>query len=343
MACFKNAGDIKVGVVGYGGAFNMGRTHLEEAQSAGMVPAAVADMDAARLEVASADFTGIRTYNSLDGMLEGSSVDLVVIITPHNTHAPLALKALESGRHVICEKPMAVTTQECDRMIAAANENDVVISTYHNRHWDGCILEALENIGSGMIGDVYRIEAHMGGYRRPSDWWRSSKSLSGGILYDWGVHLLEYALQIISAPIAEVSGFAVNGRWAPETAWKEDTNEDEAFAVVRFKDGRWLTLCMSCLDSKPKEGQLEITGTEGTLVFDNANWQSITHDADRTIVTKGKNRPSEGERFYQNVAAHLVEDEPLVITGEWARRPIHILDLACRSAEQGRALPAQYH
>ncbi len=342
MATFDRAEDIKVGVVGYGGAFNMGKKHLDEMQKAGMTPAAVAEIDAQRLGVASADFPDIRTYDSLDQMLDGDDVNLVTIITPHNTHAELALKALRSGKHVVCEKPLAITTEECTEMISAAKDNGVIISTYHNRHWDGCILEALDHIGSGMIGDVYRIEAHMGGYGQPRDWWRSSKSISGGILYDWGVHLLEYSLQIIDAPIAEVVGFEISGKWAPHTVWKEDTSEDEGFCVVRFEDGRWLTLCITTLDSKPKEGQLEITGTEGTYVFDGRGWQSVTHEGDRTVITKGKNRESEGWRFYQNVADHLVDNEPLVITGEWSRRPIHILDLACRSADEGRALAAEH-
>ncbi len=342
MAFFKSADDVKVGVVGYGGSFNMGHSHLKEMQKAGMTPIAVAELDAERRKVAAADFPGIETYDSLASMLEHSDVNLITLITPHNTHCELALEALKSGRHVVCEKPLAIHTEECDAMIAAAKDNKVVITTYHNRHWDGCILEALDNINSGMIGDVYRIEAHMGGYGLPRDWWRSSRSISGGILYDWGVHLLEYSLQIIDSPIAEVSGFSVTGHWAPHTVWKDDTNEDEGFCVVRFRDGRRLTLCVTNLDSNPPEGQLEITGTKGTYVFDGKTWQSITHDQDRTVITKGNNRKSEGGLFYQNVANHLVKEEPLVITGEWARRPIHILDLACRSAAENKTLSAKY-
>ncbi len=340
MAHFDKASEVKVGVVGYGGAFNMGQAHLNQMKKAGMTPVSVAEIDPDRLEVARDDFPGIQTYDSLDEMLEKSNVNLITIITPHNTHAEIALKALKSGRHVVCEKPLAITTEECDEMIAAAKDNNVIISTYHNRHWDGCILEALDNINSGMIGDVFRIEAHMGGYGCPRDWWRSSKSISGGILYDWGVHLLENSLQIIDGEISEVSGYATTGHWASKTAWKDDTNEDEAYCVVRFKDGRRLSLCITTLDSKPKEGQLEITGTEGSYVFDGGSWQSITHEDDKTVITRGQNRPSEGWRFYQNVADHLVKDEELVITGEWARRPIHILDLACKSAEEGRAMSA---
>ena len=71
----------------------------------------------------------------------------------------------------------------------------------------------------------------MCGYGKPGDWWRTSKSISGGILYDWGVHLLEYALQLIDSEMVEVAGYAKTGFWAKETKWKDDTNEDEAIAI----------------------------------------------------------------------------------------------------------------
>ena len=156
------------------------------------------------------------------------------------------------------------------------------------------------------------------------------------------MHLLEYSLQIIDSDIAEVSGFAHNGFWATKTAWKSDTNEDEAAVVVRFTDGRWLTLCMTSLDSRPKQGLLEITGTKGSYVFDGKTYEVTTHRGRKTLVTKGENPPSGGWRFYKNVADHLVKGEKLVITGQWSRRPIHILDLACRSAKLGRTLRAKY-
>ncbi len=342
MKRFKRAKDVKVGVIGYGGAFNMGRGHLKEMKQAGMTPVAVTDVDASRLEVARADFPSIETYTSTTAMLRKSDVHLVTIITPHNTHAKLAMQCLNAGRHVVCEKPMAVTTAECDAMIAAAKRNKVVLSTYHNRHWDGIILNALKRIKSGAIGDVIRVEAHMGHYGQPGDWWRSSKKISGGILHDWGVHLLEYTLQIIDSDIVEVTGYAKRGFWARTTAWKKDTVEDEAFAVIRFASGAWATLCISSIDSNPKRGVLEITGAKGTYLCDHTNWEIIAQAGAETVITKGKNPPGQWERYYKNIADHLTKGAKLVITAEWARRPIHILDLANRSANKGASLKAEY-
>lgn len=343
MKNYSSPSEITVGVIGYGGAFNMGKQHLQQMQAAGMTPLAVVEIDAARLAVANEDFPGIETYSTVDEMLEKSKVNLVTIITPHNTHAPLALKCLEAGRHVVCEKPLAITTEEVDAMIAAAKASDAMISAYHNRHWDGRILQAVKLVrDEKTIGDVVRIECHMGEFGQPGDWWRTSRTVSGGILYDWGVHLLEYSLQLIDSPLTEVSGVAHEGFWAPHTAWKDDANEDEAFVLARFESGQWITLSVSQLDAKPKEGWVEITGTNGTLVFDGGKSKLYQRIDGKQVTTQMSLPEDEGQKYYDNVRDHLVSGAELVISGEWARRPIHILDLARQSAKAGRAMPAKH-
>ncbi len=343
MAKFSSADKIKVGVIGYGGAFNMGKAHLGEMQKAGMTPVAVCEIDDARRQVAAADFPGIALYSNVTAMLKQSDVNLVVIITPHNTHAKLALQCLKAGRHVVCEKPLAITTAECDAMIREAKARRLVLSTYHNRHWDGWILDAVRLIiEEKVIGDVYRVDARMGQWGKPRDWWRTSCSISGGILYDWGVHLLEYALQIVRSDVTEVSGYSKRGFWADQTPWKADTNDDEGEITVRFKSGTWMSLNITHLDSNPKPGFIEFTGTLGSYVIDWKSREVITHEGGETVVRRATHSAGETWRFYQNVADHLTKGEKLVITPEWSRRPIHILDLGCKSAKQGKALKPKY-
>ncbi|MFM7320764.1 MAG: Gfo/Idh/MocA family protein [Armatimonadota bacterium] len=337
---------IPVAVVGYGGAFNMGRQHLREMRAAGMEPTAVCDLDRERLKVARQEFPGIKTYTRLSDMLRRTDVQLVTVITPHDTHADLALRCLKAGRSVVIEKPMTITTVQCNRLIDESRRQGVLLSTYHNRHWDGHILEALDHIGAGEIGDVYRIECHMGGFAQPGTWWRSNRKVSGGILYDWGVHLLEYALQILHpSELVEVSGYAKTGFWANTLPFPEDANEDEAQLTARFADGRWLSLNVSQLDhhSKGDRGVLEISGTRGTYIMNFDRWSIRNRDGDALTVREGRNRPGEGHKFYENIAGALAGTAELVITPEWARRPVHILDLAVRSAAEGRAQTARHH
>ena len=333
MARYASPEQIKTGVVGYGGAFEMGKHHLLEMQSSGMVPTAVAELDAERLAVAEADFPGIETYSTVESMLAES-----------DTHAPIALQCLEAGRHVCCEKPLALTTEECESMIAAAKPRDLVLTAYHNRHWDGGILKALQNIREdGIIGKVCRIEAQIGSHGYPGDWWRSSKSISGGILYDWGAHFTEYALQLMDDEIVEVSGYATHGHWATQTPWKDDTIEDEAMAMVRFKGGGIYLLRVSYLEREPPPYLIKVTGTLGCLEFSpHGKYRITTREDDEVVVREGHEPESESWRFYRNVTNHLVNDEPLIITAEWAMRVIHVLDLARNSAAQGRALPVTY-
>ena len=335
--------DIRVGVVGYGPAFNMGRFHLNAMKSAGMTPVAVADIDPARLPVAEEEFPGIRTFSSATELLANCDVDLLGIITPHDSHAALALECLAAGKHVVTEKPFCITTAECDAMIDLARANGLMLSVHHNRHWDGWIIKAVENIVTrGMIGDVLRIDAHTGQYSAGRDWWRSSKSISGGISYDWGAHFLEYALQLIDSEITEVSGFAQNGYWAPQSPWGDDTIEDEMLTIVRFASGQCLTMLNSRIESHPRPGWFDITGTTGSYHFDTQGWHATIQEGDAVQVRSGPNAAAESWRFYRNIAAHLLEGEPLVITPEWARRTIHIMDLASQSSDEGVAKRAKY-
>ena len=340
----KRKRDIRVGVIGYGGAYNMGRHHLNEMKAAGMTPVAVCDTDGERLALAQHDFDGIETYRSAGRMLAKSDVDLVTVITPHNTHARLALKCLEAGRHVVCEKPFAITVDQCNALIAAARKRRLMVSTYHNRHWDGCVVEAVDQVLTRkVIGDVVSAEIRFGHFGLPGPTWRSSRSISGGLAYDWGVHLLEYALQILDDEMLEVCGFAKTGVWASKSPWIEDVNEDAVFAVVRFARQKWLTLSMSQLEANPKKGFLEVRGTQGSYIMDHGTYEIVQpRSRGRVVRTEGVNRQDAWHEYYENVANHLARGTPLAIPPEWARRPIQILDMANRSAKTGRAIRLKY-
>jgi predicted dehydrogenase len=237
---------------------------------------------------------------------------------------------------------MAITTGECDRMISAAKKNRVMLSVYQSRHWDGCIMKAVEKLRSKPIGEVVRIHARMGGWSRPRDWWRSSKSISGGVLFDWGAHLLEYTFQILDSDIVEVTGFTKSGFWAGKTAWKKDTNEDEGSIVVRYANGAWSTMTVSSIDSRENQDVIEVVGTEGSYLFNHETWRMITHEDGEVVVRKGRNPRSRWSEYYRNIANHLIRGEKLVITAELSRRIIHVIDLGLVSSKRGKGLKPKY-
>jgi len=321
----------------------MGKYHFDVARRVGMTPVAVAEPLVERRRAAHQENEGIQTYSTISAMLNKTDVNLVCVLTPHNMHGRQALQCMRAGRHVICEKPFAITTRECDAMIREARKKDLFLTVHHNRHWDGAILQAVKHIRENKtIGDVFRVDIRAGKYGRPEDWWRSSKSMSGGILYDWGVHLLEYALQILDCDVLEVSGFAQNGIWRKQSKWGKDANEDEAAATVRLRDGSMISLNFSALELNQKSGNVEFTGTRGAYVLNGQSYEMIQQKGKRRVVTQGQCPPDEWIRFYENVTDHLVKGSKLVITPEWARRPVHIIDLAGQSAKLGRALRTKY-
>ncbi|MFO7958721.1 MAG: Gfo/Idh/MocA family oxidoreductase, partial [Candidatus Brocadiia bacterium] len=93
-----------------------------------------------------------RAYAGLDEVIEDPDVDLVVLATPHDTHAELAVKAMDAGKHVVTDKPMCTSLEECDRMIEAAERNDVLLTVFQNRRWDGDYLTLRKLMDEGELG-----------------------------------------------------------------------------------------------------------------------------------------------------------------------------------------------
>lgn len=327
---------IKVGVVGYGPAFRMGWHHLSQmALNKGFVPAAVCDMDKAQLAVAAEDFPGIETYTDVAAMLRKSDVGLLAIILPHHLHAKVALQCLRAGRHVVVEKPFAITVEECDRMIEAAQKSNVVLSAYHNRHWDANILTIMKHIKK--IGRPYRWESQHGRRSKPRDWWRSDKKIAGGMIYDWGAHYTEWMLQAMPYEMQEISGFEL------DEVWPDVTLEDEVTAVVRFK-GAVGKHTETAVDIGPAPA-IRIVGTEGTITTNRLSGAVEIHTAKKDgslVTTTVPMEKASRELYYQNVHDHIFKGEELVITAEHARRVIQVLHFATKSASTGKAIKAKY-
>jgi len=300
------------------------------AQNPGFLPRAVCDINEDFLRQAEKDFPGIQTYRTVEEMLVKSDVELLSLVLPHNLHASVTLECLRAGRHVVVEKPFALTVEQCEEMMGEAKKRNLVLTTYHNRHWDGNILTILRELPK--IGRPFRWESHHGAYSEPGSWWRSSKEISGGIIFDWGAHYVEWMMQVMPYPITEIMGFQV------KEVWSKTTNEDELEAIIRFGDRAIATHTASDIALAGKDS-IRITGTKGAIVW---NWGNVTvhtkDDHGQTVVTHARAEQSQGHKFYENVHNHLFTGEPLVITPELATRVIQVLDYAGRSALEGRAL-----
>ena len=183
---------MKVAVVGYGG---MGGWHTEKLLKSDVAElAGIYDIRRERNELA--ESRGIHAYGSLRELLQDSEVELVTVAVPNDAHEDVVVKALNAGKNVICEKPVALSLESLNRMIEAAEKNHVHFSTHQNRRWDVDYRAMKQVHDSGELGKVINIESRIHGSRGiPSDW-RGEKVHGGGMLYDWGIHLIDQMLMI---------------------------------------------------------------------------------------------------------------------------------------------------
>ncbi len=324
---------IKCGLLGFGPSFNMGSGHASWINSTpGMEVIAVCDTNEARVEAAKKELPNLAGYfTNLDNMLKMEDLDLVVNILPHNIHYTTTMKCLEAGKHVVLEKPFCITVEEANNMIDTANKNGLMLSLFHNRRWDGDYITIRDMIDRGLIGDIFHIECGGGSYGHPGFWWRSDKEISGGVMYDWGAHFIDWVLNMVPSKITQVMGDF------QKRIWNSVTNEDHGQAYIRFENGvtaDYMTSNIAAI-SRPK---WTILGTKGAIQSD---WDEMIHLVSYTTGIKldshtKSSLPGYGcTQYYRNVADHLLMNEELAVKPEQARRVIGVIDAAQRSSELG--------
>lgn len=189
-----------IAIVGYGG---QGAWHAGHAQRSDVLDlAGVYDIKPERNDVAKAN--GIKAYDSLDAVLADKDVDIVVCATPNDSHKDIVIRSLEAGKNVVCEKPVALSVEDFDDMCEAARKAGKLFTVHQNRRWDVDFLAIKSIIESGEIGEVINIESRVHGSRGiPSDW-RCHKPYGGGMVLDWGVHLIDQMLLLIPEKITKI-------------------------------------------------------------------------------------------------------------------------------------------
>ena len=342
-------GPIPTAIVGYGSAGRNFHSYLISIEP-GLELTAISTRDPARREAAAAAHD-VKTYKSINELLNKSDVQLVVIATPHDTHEELAVKAMDAGRHVVVDKALSLTTAEADNMIAAAERNNVMLSIFHNRRWDGDYLTLRKMMDSGMLGEVFLIEECVMGYGQPGGW-RGSKAAGGGPLYDWGAHLVDHAVQLAGCPPEWVFCETKVGQ-----KWTTDA-EEYVKCLIKFRSGLLYTVEVGYL-AKYGKPKFFVLGTEGgfrkegvdpqeRFMFQKRIQESQEDPEHRAYVKTTINgmeteiRPEtvRGDwcAFYRNIAAHLSSGVELAVKPEDVRVNIQITEAAMRSAQEGQAI-----
>ena len=331
--------EIKWGIIGYGGAFNMGKGHAGWINaSPGMKTIAVCDVDPKRVKVAEQELPGVKTYTDYKEMLKNKEIDCVVNILPHNLHYPVSMDTLAAGKGVCLEKPFCIKTEEATDMIELAKKKKVLLTVFHNRRHDGDYMAVKEFIDKGMIGDVFRVEAYMGGWGKPGKWWRSQKEISGGNFYDWGAHQVDWVLNFLAGrKIKNVTGFYQFNR-----VWTDVTNEDETQAVVRFDDDVVADITLSSI-AKTGKPRWRILGTKGAILDSwGGSFKAFVDLKGYPAEMEVKYKPTTWETWYPNLADHLLRGKDLEVKPEEARRTIMVIDYSERSAKAGKSIDTPF-
>lgn len=341
----------KLAIVGYGG---QGAWHASWAMKSDVVTlAGIYDISPRRTEAAIAN--GIHVYSSREELLADGSVDIVLCATPNDVHKEIVIDALKAKKHVICEKPVALSVGDFDDMVKAAEENGVLFTVHQNRRWDVDFLAIKTLIESGEIGEVINIESRIHGSRGiPSDW-RCHKLPGGGMILDWGVHLIDQMMQLIPE--------RVTGVWCEVTNITTDEVDDGFNLHLTYESGKRATVEVGTYNflALPR---FYMQAKSGTALIE--DWQKKCRVAKlkawcekevlpvqtaagitKTMAPRDEitldfyeiDRPtSDVHDFYRNFTSAIDGKCDMLIKCPEVRRVLLIMESAFKSAEEKRAL-----
>lgn len=351
----------KVAVVGYGG---MGQWHV--ANIAGgdyynlMFPESdtvelcgVYDIDPDKCRMA-AD-RGYRIYDSFEEVLADGECEVVVIAVPNDFHEELTVAALNAGKNVICEKPVTLSCESLERMLAAADKNGKIFSVHQNRRWDAYYIGMKKLAESGDIGDVISVESRVHGSNGVPGDWRKTKAAGGGMLYDWGVHMIDQLLWM--------NGWDVDRVYCHFDHLTVDEVDDGCYVDIYLKSGIRLRVEICTYNFIPLplmymrgrtgsalvnrwDSPIEVVrctewGDDDILPVRTASGLSKTMAprSSRTIKTYKIPQPDvDVHNFYRNFCAAVDGKESQIITHDQMRTVMRVIMAAFESAETGNAV-----
>jgi scyllo-inositol 2-dehydrogenase (NADP+) len=335
---------IKIGVLGLG---RMGQVHCRLISDCPGLELTAGSSGSAELRRKVAASFSIRVYDDHDALLRDPRLDWIVIATTTNRHREWALKAIERGKNLIIEKPIALTLNEAEEIIAAADLKCVQITVYNSRRWDADFLLVRGLLSEGSLGDVYRIESRYTdfdagwgawGAQGEANPWRLKKAFGGGILSDWGPHLFDQILLLADSPISAVLGKLYSKVWSEEVEdhfWAEFLFENGASALIEASNNHRIAQPRWC-----------IVGTEGTLWVQGGSpdsWNpAIVRRSSGGGITEVKHEISQEELstgYYQDFVKALHAGAALPVRPDQVLRVMELMETVRESDASGRSLP----
>ena len=342
----------KFAVIGYGG---MGSWHVNHALKSDVLDlAGIYDIDPQKSEKAKAN--GIYAYSSLEELLNDKSVELVTIAIPNDVHLYTVVKCLEAGKNVICEKPVALSTEDLNTMIEASKKAGKLFTVHQNRRFDVDYLAMQKLADTGEIGKPLRIESRIHGSRGiPSDW-RGEKAHGGGMILDWGIHLIDQLMLIYKNEEIDTINCTVTNITNKEV-------DDGFYLTITFKSGAvafvevgtYNFIALPRFYMKAEKGSALITDwREKTKVAKCKYWHendvlpvqtaagltktmaprdSVTLDEYELEIPK-----SDVHDFYRNFCKAIDGEATQLVTHDQMLLDMKIMEYAFKSAELGQTL-----
>ncbi|WP_255190985.1 Gfo/Idh/MocA family protein [Natronobeatus ordinarius] len=350
---------VGVGIVGLGG---MGHLHAQNLRELGADVVAGADL-VPEQQRAFADEFGARTYDDHEALVTDDAVDAVVVTTPNRFHEPIAIAALEAGRDVLVEKPLAHTLESAERIAEAEAESDAICMVgFHNRHAASTALFDAQR-ERGRFGDLTHVEANYvrrRGVPGPGSWFTNDDLAGGGALIDIGVHALDLALHVLEFPaVEEVSGvtrttFGTREEYADPDGfgakWDAQAEtygvDDSVTAFLRLAGGRTIVLEAAWATNREPTAEFVVHGTDAGARFDvgdtsltilEAGTAGGDHYAD-VELTGDATQTGYKEQDATFLEAVLAGEPPETNTLEEALVVQRVIDAIYRSSETGQAV-----
>lgn len=276
-------------------------------------------------------------------------IDLVVISIPNAAHFPLARAAIEAGKHVVVDKPLTVTAQEADALIALARAYGTLLTVFHNRRWDGDFLTVRKLLAERTLGEPRLIEAHWDRFRpQIKQGWREVAAEGAGLLNDLGPHMIDQTLCLFGSPRTVTADILTQ---------REGAQVDDCFDLTFAYDRLRVRLSASTLVADPRP-RFAVHGTAGSFVKygldpqeeilkngGEPNTPGFGRDPrDGTLTIGGESRAVPTEtggyiEFYRRVGAAIRDGAPPPVDPADAREGLRLIELARQSAREGRTLP----
>ncbi len=273
-------------------------------------------------------FGARKWYKEWRELLADEEIQAVYIATPVNLHAEQTIAAAEAGKHIMCEKPMAMNARECDAMIAAAKANNVKLGVAYYRHFYPVIHRIKDLIVSGEIGKVVIVQINSASQYNPlpgepRHWLLEKDQAGGGPMMDFGCHRIEVMLNLIG-PIAKVNSIT-------NTLVFEREVEDTATALFEFENGAHCFLSAVHSAFEPKD-TVDIYGSKGTLYVDNLNKGTL-----RIVAQKGEHaetlppHPNLHQPHIDDFTQAVLENREPGVDGEAGKAVTIVLDKIYRN------------